>query len=153
MHLVWSTGLRDLVGTDTGFKAALDYGVLYLYSGPPPATPDLPPSGVLLAKITDSSGAFTFGDPTNGLTFEDCADGVVFKAAWQTWSGNAVANGTVGWARLMGNGSDSLLGSTTLPRIDFDVGVSDCGILLVNLTAVIGEAIRIPAAFFIMPGS
>lgn len=125
MSLTFSSGaLNSMLKASGGLKSAFANGVIYLYSGPQPTDADSAVQGTLLAKITVSSGSFSFGTSTNGLNFDAPTLGVISKAAAETWSGSAIATGTIGWFRMMGNASDALGSSTTLPRIDGSVAVS-----------------------------
>ena len=155
MSLRTSTGHKNRMlgenGVDTGangFRGVYKYSVIDLYSGTQPATADSAATGTFLGRITLSSGAFTEGDTTNGLEWDAPTGGAVNKPASATWSGNAVAAGTVGWFRCRGNAADDGTASTTLPRFDGTVGVTT-GDLRLTVTAVeVGTPIVIQAAQF-----
>ena len=67
-----------------------------------------------------TSGAFD-----NGLQFEfDPTDGEMEKSSSQTWQGTCLANGVAAWGTFIGNATDAGGASTTLPRVDFDVGTA-----------------------------
>jgi hypothetical protein len=59
MTLKLSTSLRTFVVGGGSVKDALQGGKILIYSGAQPATADAAPTGVLLATITDASGAHT----------------------------------------------------------------------------------------------
>jgi hypothetical protein len=97
---------------DAGSGAA----TLKIYTGTQPATANTSPSGTLLAT-------FTMADPC----FESPASGVMDFDAAPDLTATAVANGTVGWARLAdsdgiavldgsvgGVGSDFVVSSLTI---------------------------------------
>lgn len=106
-------------------KDIMKDGVIKVYSGAQPTSADDAISGTLLITFTVSSGAFVEGAFGNGLEFENSpTDGIIEKSASEVWSGVAVATGTAGWFRFVGNAADAGALSTTLPRIDGSVGVS-----------------------------
>ena len=105
MALRLSTALRNAIltgGTTGGFKGAMSYGIIYIYSGSQPASADDAETGTLLAKITLASGAFTSGVTTNGLSLGTAGSGSIAKAS-EVWSGVGLANGTAGWYRFYAN--------------------------------------------------
>jgi len=142
MALKFSTGLKDqLLNAIRGAVAAtysLEHGVLHIYSGSQPATADAAATGTALLKITVGSGAFSHGVATNGLDFDASSAGVLSKAAAETWSGVGLADGTAGWFRFVGNATDALGVSTTLPRIDGRVSTSGAELNLSNLSIATG---------------
>lgn len=154
MALSLSTGLRNGMLNATGFKEAFTNGVIYIYSGAQPTNADAAVgSGTLLLKITLASGAFSFGSGTNGINFDAPASGVVSKAAAETWSGVGIAAGVAAWGRLMGNASDSLGSSTTLPRLDFSVGTSGTDLVLSNVNIAVGAPTTIDTFQFTLPAA
>jgi len=103
----------------------LKYGVMALYSGARPATPETAEAGTLLLLISESSGAFAGGTDTNGLLFDAVVDGVVSKDVAQVWSDAGLDTGTITWGRFYANdyttGADA---GEALIRFDFDVAAS-----------------------------
>ena len=59
MALRFSPGLQNFVAQQGSWKRAFDNGVIEIYTGSQPATPDLAVTGTLLVTLTDSAGAFT----------------------------------------------------------------------------------------------
>lgn len=57
MALKLSTGVRNFLTGEGGLRKAFEDGILNIYSGTPPTEADDAATGVLLAKITKSSGA------------------------------------------------------------------------------------------------
>lgn len=57
MALKLSAGLRNFLTGEGTFRKAFEDGVLYIYSGTAPTDPNTAPSGVMLCKVTKSSGA------------------------------------------------------------------------------------------------
>ena len=146
-----STGLRNALAGATGFGTTFNDGVIYIYSGPPPLTADAAVTGTLLGIVTVDGGAFAFGSPTNGLGFDAPSDGVVSKAAAETWRFTGLADGVAGWFRLMGNASDNLGVSTTLPRLDGTIAVSGADMNLSNINIVTGAPNTIDVFQFTVP--
>jgi hypothetical protein len=131
-NALFTTGLAP-VTTALG----LTYGVMDLMSGPMPTDPNNADSGTLLARITVASGNWEAGANTNGLEYSPAAGGAVGIKSGQTWSGVAVATGTVGYARLRGNAADVGGSSTTLVRVDGTVsagGGAEVNLSHINLT-------------------
>ena len=153
MALQLSTGIRNGMLNATGFTTALNDGVIYVYSGPQPATADTAIQGTLLLTVTQNNGAWSAGSPTNGLGFDAPAAGVISKAAAETWRGLGVANGTAGWFRFVGNATDAGGSSTTLPRLDGTVAISGADMNLSSLTIVIGVPTTVDVFQFTLPAS
>ena len=125
-------------------KTNLAAGVINFYSGAQPASPDAAPTGTFLGRATLSGGAWTAGAPTNGLNFGTVVDGTggaasLDKASAEEWKFICSVAGTIGWGRFVGNPADSGTTSTTLPRIDFSVGVTSGDALMSKVTYAIGE--------------
>lgn len=145
-----STGLRNLLAGSTGFGAAFNDGVIYVYSGPQPLSADNAVSGTLLGIVTKNAAAFAFGSPTNGLEFAAPVAGVVAKTT-DAWQFAGLAAGTAGWFRLMGNANDALGSSTTSPRMDGSIGVSGADLNLSNIAIAIGAPNTIDVFQFTIP--
>lgn len=120
-----STGYaaRVALGPES-FDSVFRDGCIELRSGPQPLSADAAVSGVLLARITRDGGAWTAGDPTNGLRFQR-AGRYVAKDPAHRWRLVGVAAGTVGWMRLLPNPPDPGTTSYTAPRVDGTVGLVD----------------------------
>jgi hypothetical protein len=107
-------------------KDILKDGIITIYSGTQPSSPDNAVVGTALMVITVSSGAFVAGSFGNGLEMEDDPlSGVIEKSAAEVWSAVAIATGVAGWFRWVGNATDTGAASTTLPRVDGTVGVGN----------------------------
>jgi hypothetical protein len=59
MALRFSPALQNYIAETGSWKSALDNGIIEVYSGSQPATPDLAVTGTLLVTFTSSAGAFT----------------------------------------------------------------------------------------------
>jgi len=153
MALQLSTGLRDKMLNATGFTTAFNDGIIHVYSGPQPTNADAAVQGTLLGKITVNSGAWAAGSPTNGLGFDAPVSGVVSKAVAEVWSMNALATGTAGWFRLMGNAADALGSSTTLARLDGSVAQSGGDLNLSSTAIVSGAPTTIDVFSFTLPAA
>ena len=148
MAVRFSTGLRDKMldpTTGASLGEAMNDGILRIYTGAQPATADAAATGTLLLEVTQDSGAWTGGSPTNGLGFDAPVSGVLSKAAAETWSGNGVAAGTAGWARLYANPVDAGGSSTTLARIDMSVAVTGGDLNLSNTVIAVSAPHTIDA--------
>lgn len=105
MTLRFSPALQNFIATEGSWKDFFDGGVLEIYTGAQPATPNLAPTGTLLATITVSSGAHT---P------ETKATGVI------TLSGTT--SGSVDTITLLGV---EIMGSATAYNTSFDQTAAD----------------------------
>lgn len=99
-------------------------GVIELRTGSQPANPDSASTGTLIGTATLSGGAFVPGVSTNGLNFATPVLNVMGKESAETWKFTAVAAGSIGYFRFVGNATDAGGASTVLPRIDGSVGVT-----------------------------
>lgn len=116
-------------------------GVLRIYSGAQPASPDDAVNGSLLVEISLDAGTFAGGDYEFGIEFELEASvtlGELEKTAGETWQGVGAIAGTAAWFRLVGNATDTGLASTTLPRIDGTVGASGADLNMSNTAVSVG---------------
>jgi len=117
----------------------LTNGIILLYTGAQPTDPDSAVTGTLIATATKDAGAFTPGVATNGLNFATPVLNVMGKEAAETWKFTAVAAGTIGWFRFVGNAADAGGVSTALPRIDGTVGITTGDARTSKVTYAIGE--------------
>jgi hypothetical protein len=136
----------------TGMKEAFTNGVLYLYSGPQPANADAAVTGTLLGIVTKNAGAFSFGVSTNGLNLAAPSGGVVAKDA-DNWQTVGIADGTIGWFRLMGNVNDPLGVSIVLARMDGSVAISGADMNFANISMVIGAPLTIDTFSYTFPAA
>lgn len=103
-------------------KTVFDGGVIRLYSGLPPASPDLAATGTHVASIT--RGGVAEADPTAGLVF--LANGQwLMKPQLEVWRALVLVNGTVGWWRLTGPGDDPDSIAFDTIRMDGRIGTAD----------------------------
>lgn len=126
MALKFSTGFKNKLldgtaGPPAGgaLKDMFDDGVIEIFSGTPPASPDDAITGTLIVTYTDNGAAEAAG---TGLDLAASASGgAISKASAQTWKGNAVASltGTHFRYRQQGDINDA---STTDIRIQGTVG-------------------------------
>lgn len=149
---VGAAGTVVAVAKGGSLKDILKDGVIRVYSGSQPSSPDDAVSGTLLMQFTVASGAFVAGAFGNGLEFEDDpTDGVIEKSASETWSAVALATGTAGWFRFVGNATDAGAASTVLPRIDGNVGVSGADLNFGSVAIVTGRTYTIDTFSLTLP--
>ena len=146
-----STSLRNNLAGTTGFASTFANGIIEIRTGSQPTSADAAATGTLLGTVTLSSGAFTPGTATNGLTFATAADGSVSKSG--VWSFNGVAAGTAGWFRFKGNALDNDAISTTLPRLDGSIATSGADMNLSNITIAIGAPSTVDSFVFTIPAA
>lgn len=129
----YSTGLKKAMLGSIGFKAAMDGSVWDIYSGALPSSADADATGTKLGTISKN------GDGT-GVTFSaPDASGVLYKPSGDTWSGVAIAAGTMGYARLR-QVADAGGVSATACRMDVQIGVSGAELNFPSLSTVISPA-------------
>ena len=146
-----SSGLKDAMLGEVGFKAALANGVLRIYTGVQPASADQATTGSLLATITLAGGAFTHGSPTNGLNWDTPDGGTISKPSGATWTGTGSAAGVAGWARFFGNPVDDGSQSTTLARLDMSVGKGTGDLQLTNVNLEVSAPVTVDVATIRLP--
>lgn len=118
-----STGLAVSMLGNYGLTAMMNYGYINIYSGEQPTSPDLPPTGDLLGRITTDGNAFIVGASVGGaLELQQDEQGVV--SAQGNWVLTGLADGTAGWWRWYWNSFDDQVQSFYYPRVDGTVGES-----------------------------
>jgi len=120
MAFKYSTGLKNAILSGSSMKAALDGGVLVLFAGTVPASPDdaLPGDAVMLNVYTDDDQGALFP-----LNFAAAAvGGVLSKDASQPWKGTSIDAGTASYFVFAANPADAMGASTTEKRILGTVG-------------------------------
>lgn len=132
-------------------KDVMRDGVLRIYSGSQPSSPDNAVAGTLLLEISVNAGAFVAGAFDNGLEFGDAADGAIAKATGETWQDAGLAGGTAGWFRFVANPADDGSASTSLPRIDGSVGTSGADLNLSTVAIVAGSTYTIDSFSLSLP--
>jgi hypothetical protein len=131
--------LANYVAVTGSYLAALNNGLLHIFSGPVPASADdaIDGTSVLLATITVG------GDGSTPLTFEATAtNGVLTKKASETWSGDIVATGTASFMRFAPSGDDctGAANASTGYRLQDTVGVdATAGLILTSVDLVSGN--------------
>lgn len=118
----FSTGLRDAMAVNYGLGAMMNSGIIRVYAGARPATPDLAPGSMELGRITTEGKVFIpVTDPNEaGLRLSFVSPGTLINQG--SWRLKGVATGTAVWWRWNWHNADSNAFSTTLPRVDGLVG-------------------------------
>jgi hypothetical protein len=118
----FSTGLRNALAGNYGLGIMMNGGLIRVYSGSIPATPDGAPTGTHLGTITTDGLNFVFpGDPFGaGLMLTVLSPGILANDG--NWRLKGVASGTAGWWRWCWRESDPLTLSTFYPRVDGVMG-------------------------------
>lgn len=118
-----STGLKNLLLTNSGVREAMQGGVITLYPAPRPSHPNLPILVPALAYITQD-GEDWLPAPDNdegGLLLESVPASSILRKNG-TWTVKGIRSGTATWFRWAGPDNDAGLLSTTIPRIDGTCG-------------------------------
>lgn len=113
-------------------------GIIEIYSGAQPSSPDDPVSGTKLIRLTVASGAWVAGAFGNGLEFEDDPTEGELEKDSDVWSGAGLAAGNAGYFRFVGNPADAGGASTVLPRIDGSVGITGADINMPTTAIEVG---------------
>jgi len=118
----FSTGLRDSLTVNYGLGAMMNSGIIRVYAGVRPATPDLAPGSLELGRITTEGKVFIpVTDPNQaGLLLAFVSPGTLVNAG--TWRLKGIAAGTAMWWRWNWHNADSNGVSSTLPRVDGLIG-------------------------------
>jgi len=133
------------------FKDLFRDGVMEWRTGEQPESADNAETGEKLLRITLNSGAFTPGNPLNGLEFEDePTDGVLEKAAAQIWSGLGLANGSARHFRFYTNRYETGA-STSAIRFDGSIGVSGANAKVGSTEVTAGRAQYVNSMKIVMP--
>lgn len=128
-----STGLRDHLLTTGDFQSGVDGGVIFIFSGTPPATADAALAGNTLLCTISNNAAGT------GITMAAAAaGGVLGKNTAEIWRGQIVANGTATFYRFAPIADDGLL-STTAKRVQGTVGALNADLIFSNVNFVSGN--------------
>ena len=142
-----STGLRAALIWDSGFRSLMWRGVIEIYSGEQPISPDLAPTGTRLARITDEGDPWVTGQELGGLRTTE-GPNTISLVNDGNWVLNGVATGTPGWWRYVWNSGDTNENSNFYPRLDGAVSDS-----IINLPTVITSTSvisNIEFAFYIL---
>ena len=105
-----STGLRNHLLSGGSLRAALNAGVIRMYTGSAAASPDaaVPGTATMICEISVSSSG-------TGLNFEAAAaGGRLQKSASEVWSGAATATQQASWFRFVPSADDGSLSATAL---------------------------------------
>lgn len=92
-----SRALRNYMLSDGSFRDAMNGGVIRIYSGDPPGSPnDAVPSGAdMLCELTVDGG-------DDGLNFrEEASEGTLLKNPDENWRGTVETSGTARWFRFV----------------------------------------------------
>ncbi len=144
----FSTGLRNAVAVNYGLGIMMNGGIIRVYGGTLPATPDDPPGTTELATITTDGNAFFAGADVNnaGLLLSFVEPGGLTKVG--QWRLKGKATGTATWWRWSWANPDSFAFDTLLPRVDGRVGTE----LVLGLTAITPSTdFEIEQFLFVLP--
>jgi hypothetical protein len=134
MALKLSQGLRDAMLITGSFKVVMDGGEVRIFTGSAPASPNDAETGTKLVTIQSDAG-------DNLMDFDASlsAAGQIQKDTTQVWSSNASATGTAGYFRYtFPIGTDAGGSSTTLKRLQGDVGTSGSDLNMSSVSIVNG---------------
>lgn len=141
MTIRLSPGLRDAVVSSHGVGAALAGGHILIYTGPQPADASKPPTGTLLARVTQA-GAAAPGLGGLKLKLGSGFGEIINDGAWVL---RGVADGVPGWWRFVGAATDSGAQSNLLYRLDG--AVAEC---VTDMPASITNNMELPVAGFLL---
>ncbi|ADU36227.1 hypothetical protein [Variovorax paradoxus] len=110
-------------------KADLDGGEIRIYAGAIPDDAEDAIGGATLLVTIKNGGS--------GLTFAAPSDGVMLKAAGETWSGTSVATGTASFYRHVLSADDGSASASAL-RLQGSVGLAGADMNLTSVALVSG---------------
>ena len=118
----FSTGLRNALATQHGLGVMMNGGVMRVYGGIMPESPDLAPAAPLYGTITTDGKVFVPGDPNDaGLMLHFIAPGSLMNLG--DWRLKGSGSGIATWFRWHWKWADDLGNSTFYPRVDGSVGI------------------------------
>jgi len=114
----FSTGLRNSLASDYGLGLMMNGGVIRVYGGERPASPDEAHEALLLGEITTEGKVFFPVDDPNdaGLLLALYSPGVLTNDG--EWRLKGVNEGEAKWWRWFWRLADNNLQSTFYPRVD-----------------------------------
>ena len=148
-----SAAVALAAGKGGSLRDVLKDGVIEIRTLSQPDSADDAEVGTLLGTITLDGGSFSAGSFTNGLEFDDAASATMTKPSVSEWKFTAVATGTAGHFRHIGNAEDTGAESTTLPRMDGSIGLSGSGRDMTMTTTSIesGKTYTVDTYSLVMP--
>lgn len=117
-----SMGLRTMLLGGEGLAQVMNYGVIELYHGSRPATPDEAVSGVRVGIVSNYGSLFSPGNIDGGLLVDGSTPGLLTDNG--NWYIRGLRSGVVDWWRWRWLWQDHRGLSYSLPRIDGDAGDS-----------------------------
>jgi hypothetical protein len=117
-----STGLRNALVNSFGLGSMMNAGIIRVYGGVLPTTPDNPPNTLELGRITTEGKVWLPGDLSTGagLLLAFSPPGALVNLG--EWRLKGLTTGTAVWYRWNWMDADNGQFSLTLPRIDGRVG-------------------------------
>jgi hypothetical protein len=123
----FSTGLRNAVAGEFGIGVMMNGGVIRVYGGTLPVSPDQPPGVGELGRVTTEGRVFIPVDDPNdaGLYLRLISPGaLIADAEMGAWRLKGLAAGTATWWRWNWRWEDPNTESDFYPRIDGTVGAA-----------------------------
>ncbi len=124
MAIGLSTGLRNAIAGNYGIGQMMNGGVIRIYGGTRPDSPNSAPSSTEIGRVTTEGRVwYPDTDPNDaGLIVQMVSPGTLVNSG--NWRLKGSASGTATWFRWCWANSDAQLQSTYYPRIDGDIGTS-----------------------------
>lgn len=135
-----STALQTALLMDQGMAQMMAFGVIDIYTGDPPPTPDIPAQGTHIARITDRGHTFVAGQQTGGLRYTLPAAGELHDDG--NWVLSGITAGIAGHWRWRANAYDPDSLSQVYPRVD---GVAGDSLILTDYNTAAGASTAIDA--------
>lgn len=145
---IFSDQLRNDMLVTSPFKTLMDGGKLNIYAGPtyPATAEEALPGDQTLIYVIDNGGA--------NVNFEASAtDGVISKAAGETWSDLALAAGDIAYFRYYLPPDDPAVEDLTARRIQGTVGTSFADLIVGNVTKAINDPLVLDFFAIALPES
>lgn len=124
----FSTGLRNSIAAEYGLGLVMNGGIIRVYGGGRPSTPDYPPNATELGRITTEGRVFLPDDPNEaGLLLALVSPGTLTNDG--VWRLKGLTSGTATWWRWNWRNADANAQSDWYPRVD---GVMNTELILSN---------------------
>lgn len=143
----FSTGLRNAIVTNSGLGVLMNGGMIKVYGGSRPESPDNAPGSSVLGEITNEGLTFVPNDPTGttGLALQFASPGMLINdGVWRLVGKSA---GFATWWRWCWAFTDPLTYSTYYPRIDGNIGTE---LILRNKTISLTTNTRIESFLLLL---
>lgn len=149
MALQVSNGYKARILGPEAFEGVFALASIEVYSGIQPANAEMPPTGVLLGRVTINAVPWSGLNPASGLTFERVG-AYINKPFGDNWLLSIGTSGAAGWWRLL-TPTDTGEYSNDDARVDGTIGLTGTEWIVPNTAMLAGTTIALEAFFLTIP--